>query len=63
MAELILALFVLASGNATVVKAQITGSIIGNGLLGLGIAILAGNWARADDRHSARRAQGFSPAF
>lgn len=46
MAELILALFVLASGNAAVVKAQITGSIIGNGLLGLGIAILAGNWAR-----------------
>ncbi len=45
-AELILALFVLASGNPRVVKAQITGSIIGNGLLGLGLAILVGTWGR-----------------
>jgi Ca2+:H+ antiporter len=41
-AELILALFVLAGGNASVVKATITGSIVGNGLLGLGLAILVG---------------------
>src|SRR5262245_4768687 len=32
-AELILALFVLSSGNTEVVKATITGSIIGNSLL------------------------------
>ena len=36
MAELILALFVLYEGHASVVKAQITGAIIGNSLLGLG---------------------------
>ena len=45
-AELILALFVLAAGNASVVKATITGSIVGNSLLGLGLAILVGGWAR-----------------
>src|SRR5215510_923563 len=42
MAELIIALFVLSSGNLDVAKAQITGSIIGNSLLGLGLAIVAG---------------------
>jgi Ca2+:H+ antiporter len=45
-AELILALFVLASGQEGVVKAQITGSIIGNALLGLGLAALLGGWGR-----------------
>src|ERR1700752_57596 len=35
MAELILAIVVLLSGNIEVVKATITGSILGNGLLGL----------------------------
>jgi Ca2+:H+ antiporter len=45
-AELILALFVLADGKASVVKATITGSIVGNSLLGLGLAILAGSWGR-----------------
>src|SRR5918912_1305960 len=47
MAELILALIVLRSGNLYVVKATITGSIIGNSLLGLGLAILAGSWGRS----------------
>lgn len=42
-AELILALLILRSGNTGVVKATITGSIIGNSLLGLGIAIIAGS--------------------
>ena len=46
MAELILAIFVLLDGKAEVVKAQITGSIIGNGLLGLGLAAVAGSWGR-----------------
>jgi Ca2+:H+ antiporter len=40
--ELILALFVLWAGKTDVVKAQITGSLIGNSLLGLGMAIVAG---------------------
>jgi Ca2+:H+ antiporter len=55
-AELILALFVLASGETGVVKGQITGSIIGNSLLGLGLAILAGSWGRA--HQSFKRARG-----
>ncbi len=42
MAELILAIFVLSAGQAVVVKGQITGSIIGNSLLGLGLAVLFG---------------------
>ena len=46
MAELILAIFVLLDGQGDVVKAQITGSIIGNGLLGLGLAIVVGSWGR-----------------
>ena len=58
MAELILAIFVLLDGKIDVVKAQITGSIIGNGLLGLGLAIVAGTWGRAKqtfNRESAGR--------
>jgi Ca2+:H+ antiporter len=46
MAELILAIFVLMAGNTEVVKAQITGSIIGNSLLGLGLAIVVGSFRR-----------------
>lgn len=53
MAELILALFVLAAGEQSVVKGQITGSIIGNGLLGLGLAIIVGSWGR--ERQSFKR--------
>lgn len=45
-AELILAIFVLRTGAAEVVKAQITGSIVANGLLGLGLAILVGSIGR-----------------
>lgn len=45
-AELILALFVLAAGKGDVVKAQITGAIIGNALLGLGLAIVIGSIGR-----------------
>ena len=46
VAELVLAIFVLADGQAAVVRAQITGSIIGTGLLGLGLAILVGGLTR-----------------
>src|SRR6476619_6902761 len=45
-AELILALFVLAAGKPDVVKAQLTGAIIGNSLLGLGLAIVVGSVGR-----------------
>ena len=45
-AELILALFVLAEGKPDVVKAQLTGAIIGNSLLGLGLAIVVGSIGR-----------------
>ncbi len=53
MAELILALFVLRAGNLAVVKATIIGSILGNSLLGLGVAILAGTVGR--EKQSFRR--------
>ncbi|MEO6446840.1 MAG: calcium/proton exchanger [Gemmatimonadaceae bacterium] len=46
LAEMLLAAFVLMDGHTDVVKGQITGSILGNGLLGLGLAILVGSWGR-----------------
>lgn len=46
IAELTLALFVLAEGHTEIVKAQITGSLIGTSLLGLGIAVIVGGWKR-----------------
>ena len=46
LAEVILALFVLARGDAGVVRAQITGSIIGTSLFGLGLAIVVGSLGR-----------------
>ncbi|MBZ9714151.1 calcium/proton exchanger [Deinococcus multiflagellatus] len=50
MAELIIAIFILLDGNVQVVKAQITGSIIGNALLGLGLAIVAAGFVRGGTR-------------
>jgi Ca2+:H+ antiporter len=44
VAELVLALFVLKAGKAAVVKATITGSLVSNSLLGLGLAIVIGSW-------------------
>ena len=55
VAELILALFVLSAGRPDVVKGQITGSFIGNGLLGLGLAILVGSWGRTRQTFSRQR--------
>lgn len=55
-AELILASFILSTGNTRVVKATITGSIISNSLLGLGLAIIAGSWGRAKQTFSRVRA-------
>ena len=54
--ELILALFVLYGGHAAVVKAQITGSLIGNSLLGLGLAIVAGSFGREVQHFNRERA-------
>ena len=56
LAEIILAMFVLAHGEATVVRAQITGSIIGTGLLGLGVAIVAGGVGRERQTFKRERA-------
>ena len=42
LAELLLALFVLARGEIEVVHGQITGSIMATNLLGLGLAIVVG---------------------
>jgi Ca2+:H+ antiporter len=56
MAELILAIFVLLDGKMGVVKATITGSIIGNSLLGLGMAILVGSWGREKQTFRRERA-------
>jgi Ca2+:H+ antiporter len=55
-AELILALFVLAAGKPEVVKGQITGSMIGNSLLGLGLAVVVGSWGRDKLTFSRERA-------
>lgn len=55
-AELIIALFVLSGGHGEVVKAQITGAIIGNSLLGLGLAIVAGSLGRDRQTFSRERA-------
>ena len=56
LAELILALFVLAEGEVEVVHAQITGSIIGTSLLGLGLAIVAGSLGRERQTFKRERA-------
>ena len=55
-AELIIAIFVLRTGAVEVVKAQITGSIIGNSLLGLGMAIVAGSIGRDKQTFKKERA-------
>ena len=53
LAELILALFVLMRGEVAVVHAQITGSIMGTCLLGLGLAIVVGGFDK--ERQSFKR--------
>lgn len=56
MAELILALFVLTAGRTDVVKATITGSIVGNSLFGLGLAVVAGSLGRERQTFNRERA-------
>lgn len=55
-AEFIIALFVLSTGATGVVKGQITGSIIGNSFLGLGLAICVGSWGRERQTFKQERA-------
>ena len=53
--ELILALFVLRAGEPEVAKAQITGSLIGNSLLGLGLGAAFGGAKFATQRFDAKK--------
>lgn len=55
-AELILAVFVISSGHGDIVRAQITGSILGTSLLGLGLAALIGGWSRKRQTFSREKA-------
>ncbi|MDB4984501.1 MAG: putative H+/Ca2+ exchanging protein [Patescibacteria group bacterium] len=55
--ELIIAIFALRAGLTEVVKASLTGSIIGNLLLVLGMAILAGGWKREKQTFNIRGAK------
>jgi Ca2+:H+ antiporter len=48
--ELIIATFLIAEGQIEIVKASITGSIIGNVLVVLGLSFLAGGWSRPEQR-------------
>ena len=56
IAELVLAVFVLVDGHADVVRSQITGSIIGTCLLGLGLAMMVGGFARERQTFKRERA-------
>ena len=48
--EMIIAIFLIVEGELEVVKASITGSIIGNVLLVLGLSFLVGGWTRREQR-------------
>jgi Ca2+:H+ antiporter len=48
--EMIIAIFLILEGELEVVKASITGSIIGNVLVVLGLAFLVGGWGRVEQR-------------
>jgi Ca2+:H+ antiporter len=54
--ELIIGIAALSSGLLDVVRASITGSIIGNTLLVLGTALLAGGWLKGRQYFDARNA-------
>nr|MBA2600357.1 calcium/proton exchanger [Actinomycetota bacterium] len=50
--EMIIAFFLILEDELEVVKASITGSIIGNVLVVLGLAFLVGGWTRSEQRFS-----------
>jgi Ca2+:H+ antiporter len=58
--ELIIAIFALADGLQEVVKASLVGSVVGNALLVLGAAMLAGGWTRARQAFDRTAAQAQS---
>jgi Ca2+:H+ antiporter len=58
--ELIIAFFALLDGLQEVVKATLVGSIIGNSLLVLGAAMLAGGWRRTRQTFDRTAAQNHS---
>lgn len=58
-AELIIAIAALRAGMVELVKASITGSILGNLLLIMGLSLLAGGWGREEMRFN-RSATGMS---
>ena len=55
--EMIIAFFLILEGELEIVKASITGSIIGNVLLVLGLSFLVGGWTRGEQRFN-RAASG-----
>jgi Ca2+:H+ antiporter len=58
--ELIIAIFALADGLQEVVKASLVGSVVGNALLVLGAAMLAGGWRHARQSFDRTAAQAQS---
>lgn len=54
--ELIIAIFALRAGHTEVVKASLSGSIIGNILLVLGLSVLVGGWKREKQSFSRQAA-------
>jgi Ca2+:H+ antiporter len=56
VAELVIAVFLILGGRIEVVKATLTGSILGNLLLVLGLSFLAGGIRHRDQRFDARAA-------
>ena len=54
--EFIIAIFALRAGHVEVVKASLSGSIIGNILLVLGLSVLVGGWGRDRQRFSRQAA-------
>lgn len=57
LAELIIAFFLILEGEMEIVKASLTGAIIGNVLLILGLSFLAGGWKRQQQTFSLASAE------
>ena len=57
LAELIIAFFLILKGELAIVKASLTGAIIGNVLLILGLSFLVGGWKREQQKFSLASAE------
>ena len=57
LAELIIAFFLILKGELEIVKASLTGAIIGNVLLILGLSFLVGGWKRQEQKFSLASAE------